>query len=149
MTVVNHCILPSLTTSASSSWHQRMLLQIARITEHGVYRRQQLHPVLNLVSVFRSRQTRAIRSPLIPLKQTSYVYLVRHVSELVSPAVGDDHVAAGLEGFQVVGNLEAEELWRVQLELLDHTGRALRLHALHEALEGAHSEVVGVQSEAL
>lgn len=114
-----------------------------------MYRRQQLHPVLNLVSVFRSRQTRAIRSPLIPLIQTSCVYLVRHVSELVSPAVSGDHVAAGLEGFQVVGNLEAEELWRVQLELLDHTGRALRLHALHEALEGAHSEVVRVQSEAL
>ena len=114
-----------------------------------MYRRQQLHPVLNLVSILRSRQTRAIRSPLIPLKQTSCVYLVRHVSELVSPAVGDDHVAAGLEGFQVVGNLEAEELWRVQRDLRVQAERALRLHALHEALEGAHSEVVGVQSEAL
>lgn len=84
-----------------------------------MYRRQQLHPVLNLVSIFRSRQTRAIRSPLIPLKQTSCVYL------------------------------EAEELWRVQLELSDHTGRALRLHALHDVLDRARAEVVGAQSEVL
>ncbi len=37
-------------------------------------------------------------SPLVPLKQIPRVDLVRHVRELVAPAVGDDHVAAGLEG---------------------------------------------------
>ena len=77
-----------------------------------MYRRQPLHPVLYLVSVFRLRQIRAIRSPLVPLKQIPRVHLVRHVRELVAPAVGDDHVAAGLEGLQVVGHLGAEELQR-------------------------------------
>ena len=72
-------------------------------------------------------------SPLVPLKQIPRVHLVRHVRELVAPAVGDDHVAAGLEGLQVVGNLGAEELRRVQRRLVDH-----------DALDGARAEVVGV-----
>lgn len=37
-------------------------------------------------------------SPLVPLKQIPRVHLVRHIYKLVAPAVGDDHVAAGLEG---------------------------------------------------
>ena len=83
-------------------------------------------------------------SPLIPLKQIPRVNLVRNVSELVAPAVGDDHVAAGLEGLQVVRDLGAEELRRVKRGLVDHHGHALGLHALHDALDGARAEVVGV-----
>lgn len=83
-------------------------------------------------------------SPLVPLKQIPRVHLVRHVRELVAPAVGHDHVAAGLEGLQVVGHLGAEELRRVQRGLVDHHGHALGLHALHDALDGARAEVVGV-----
>ena len=83
-------------------------------------------------------------SPLIPLKQIPRVNLVRHVRELVAPAVGDDHVAAGLEGLQVVRDLGAEELRRVQRGLVDHHGHALGLHALHDTLDGARAEVVGV-----
>ena len=83
-------------------------------------------------------------SPLVPLKQIPRVHLIRHVRELVAPAVGDDHVAAGLEGLQVVGHLGAEELRRVQRGLVDHHGHALGLHALHDALDGARAEVVGV-----
>lgn len=82
--------------------------------------------------------------PLVPLKQIPRVHLVRHVRELVAPAVGHDHVAAGLEGLQVVGHLGAEELRRVQRGLVDHHGHALGLHALHDALDGARAEVVGV-----
>lgn len=81
---------------------------------------------------------------LVPLKQVACIDLVRHVRELVAPAVGDDHVAAGLEGLQVVGHLGAEELRRVQRGLVDHHGHALGLHALHNALDGARAEVVGV-----
>lgn len=81
-------------------------------------------------------------SPLVPLKQIPRVHLVRHVRELVAPAVGDDHVAAGLEGLQVVGHLGAEELRRVQRGLVDHHGHALGLHALHDPLDGARAEVV-------
>ena len=83
-------------------------------------------------------------SPLVPVKQIPRVHLVRHVRQLVAPAVGDDHVAAGLEGPQVVGHLGAEELRRVQRGLVDHHGHALGLHALHDALDGARAEVVGV-----
>ena len=43
-----------------------------------------------------------------------------------------------------MGNLGAEELRRVQRGLVDHHGDALGLHALHDALDGARSEVVGV-----
>lgn len=44
-------------------------------------------------------------SPLVPLKQIPRVDLVGHVRELVALAVGDDHVADGLEGLQIVGHL--------------------------------------------
>ena len=81
---------------------------------------------------------------LVSFKQVACIDLVRHVRELVAPAVGDDHVAAGLEGLQVVGHLGAEELRRVQRGLVDHHGNALGLHALHDALDGARAEVVGV-----
>ena len=84
------------------------------------------------------------RSSLVPLKQIPRIHLVRHVRKLVAPAVGHDHVAAGLEGPQVVGHLGAEELRRVQRGLVDHHGHALGLHALHDALDGARAEVVGV-----
>ena len=83
-------------------------------------------------------------SPLVSFKQVARIDLVRDVRELVAPAVGDDHVAAGLEGLQVVRDLRAEELRRVQRGLVDHHGHALGLHALHDALDGARAEVVGV-----
>ena len=83
-------------------------------------------------------------SPLVPLKQIPRVHLIRHVRELVAPAVGDDHVAAGLKGLQIVRDLGAEELRRVQRGLVGLHGHALGLHALHDALDGARAEVVGV-----
>ena len=82
--------------------------------------------------------------PLVPLKQIPRIDLVRHVRELVAPAVGGARVAAGLEGLQVVRDLGREELRRVQRGLVDHHGHALGLHALHGALDGARAEVVGV-----
>ena len=85
-----------------------------------------------------------VPSPLVPLEQIPRVHLVRDVRELVAPAVGDDYVAAGLEGLQVVGHLGAEELRRVQRGLVYHHGHALGFHVLHDALDGARAEVVGV-----
>ena len=41
-------------------------------------------------------------------------------------------------------DLGPEELRRVQRGLVDHHGHALGLHALHDALDGARAEVVGV-----
>lgn len=43
-----------------------------------------------------------------------------------------------------MGDLGAEELRGVQHGLVDHHGHALGLHALHDALDGARAEVVGV-----
>ena len=43
-----------------------------------------------------------------------------------------------------MGHLGAEELRRVERGLVDHHGHALGLHALHDALDGARAEVVGV-----
>lgn len=43
-----------------------------------------------------------------------------------------------------MGHLGAEELRRVQRRLVDHHGHALGLNALHDALDGARAEVVGV-----
>lgn len=43
-----------------------------------------------------------------------------------------------------MGHLGAEELRCVQRGLVDHHGHALGLHALHDALDGARAEVVGV-----
>ena len=44
-----------------------------------------------------------------------------------------------------MGHLGAEEFRRVQRGLVDHHGHALGLHALHDALDGARAEVVGVR----
>lgn len=83
-------------------------------------------------------------SPLVPLKQIPRIDLVRHVRELVAPAVCDDSVAAGFKGLQVMHHLAPEELRRVQRGPVDHHGHAPALHALHDALDGARAEVVGV-----
>lgn len=53
-------------------------------------------------------------------------------------------IALGLELVQVVRYLGPEELRRVERGLVDHHGHALGLHALHDALDGARPEVVGV-----
>ena len=80
---------------------------------------------------------------LIPLKQIPCIHLARHVGEIVTPAVGDDHVALGLERGKVVRHLAAEELGRVQRGLVDHHGHALGLDTLHDALHARRAEVVG------
>ena len=43
-----------------------------------------------------------------------------------------------------MGHLRAEELRRVQRGLVDHHGHVLGLNALHDALDGARAEAVGV-----
>ena len=43
-----------------------------------------------------------------------------------------------------MGHLGPEELRCVQCGLVDHHGHALGLHALHDALDGARAEVVGI-----
>ena len=44
-----------------------------------------------------------------------------------------------------MGHLRAEELRRFQRGLIDDHGHALGLHALHDALDGDRTEVVGVR----
>ena len=83
-------------------------------------------------------------SSLVALEEIARVHLIRHVRELVAPAVGHDDGALTLEGLKVMGDLAAEEVLSVQRGLVDHHGHALGLHALHDALDGARAEVVGV-----
>ena len=85
------------------------------------------------------------RPPLIPLKQIARINLTGHIGQLVAPAVGDDHVALGLECLKIVRYLAAEELRRVQRGLVDHHGHALDLDALHDALHARCAEVVGAR----
>lgn len=100
-------------------------------------------PRTQLSFLFRLRLPSAGRSaPLVPLKQIPRIDLICHVRELVAPTVGDDHVAASLEGSRVVGHLRAEELWRVQRRPVDYHRHALGLHALQNALDGARAEVI-------
>ena len=70
------------------------------------------------------RRPRTRCNRLIPLKQIPRVHLARHVDQVVAPAVGDDHIALGLEGRQVVRRLGAEELGRVERGLVHHHGHA-------------------------
>lgn len=65
--------------------------------------------------------------------------LIRHVREFVAPTVDDDHVAASLEGLQVVVHLGAEELRCVQRGLVDRHGHDVGLHALHNAMDGTRA----------
>ena len=81
-------------------------------------------------------------SPLVPLKQIPRIHLVRHVREIVAPAVGHDYVAASLEGLRVVCDLGPKGLRRVQCGPVVRHGNAHGLHALHNALDGARAEVV-------
>ena len=80
--------------------------------------------------------------PLIPLKQIARINLTGHIGQLVAPAVGEDHVALGLEGPKIVRYLAAEELGRVQRRLVHHRWHALGLDALHDALHARCAEVV-------
>ena len=79
---------------------------------------------------------------LVPPEQVAGVDAVGDVGELVAPAVGDDEVAAGLEGGEVVRDLAPEELRGGKRRLVDEDGHALGLHALHDALHAGGAEVV-------
>lgn len=83
-------------------------------------------------------------SRLVPPEQISGVHLVSNIRKVVAPAVGHDHAAARLERLEVVRDLGTEEVRRVQRGLVHHNGDALGLHALHDPLDGARTEVVGV-----
>ena len=83
---------------------------------------------------------------LISPKQIPCVHLLLHVSQgFLVEAVGDDDVALGFEGGQVVYDFGAEELGAVlKGGLVDDDGDALGLDALHYALDGRGAEVVAV-----
>lgn len=81
---------------------------------------------------------------LVPLEQVPRVHFLGDFCQVITPAVGHDHAAARLERLEVVRDLGAEEVERVQRGLLHHDGDALGLHALHDPLDGARTEVVGV-----
>ena len=81
----------------------------------------------------------------IPPEQISRIYFLLHVFEAFVEAVGDDSAVLGLEGGEVVHHAAAEEGGAVvKGGLVDDDLRALGIHALHDALNRALAEVVGV-----
>ena len=82
---------------------------------------------------------------LIPSEQVSRIYFLLHVFEAFVEAVGDDGAALCLEGGEVVHHAAAEKGGAVfEGGLVNDDLRALGLHALHNALNRALAEVVGV-----
>lgn len=80
---------------------------------------------------------------LIAAEEVAGVDLLRDVGEVVGPAVGDDHVAAGLERLEVSRHLGTEELVPLVGGLVDDHRNTLCLDALHNALDGARAKVIG------
>ena len=82
---------------------------------------------------------------LISAEQIAGVDLVRYIIENAVVAIGDDSVRAFLEFFDVIDYQRAEECRSVlQRRFVDNDSCALRLDALHHALNGALTEVVTV-----
>ena len=82
---------------------------------------------------------------LIPLEQVPCIYFFRHVVQNRIEAIGEDDVALGLELAHVVDHDAVEEGGAVfERGLVDDHGDALGLDALHHALNGRRTEVVGV-----
>ena len=82
---------------------------------------------------------------LVAAEDVAGIDLGGDVAEGVVEAVGDDGLAAGLEGGEVVDDEAAEEGGAVgERGLVDDDLGALGLDALHDALDGGLAEVVGV-----
>lgn len=73
----------------------------------------------------RARPAQACPSPLVPLKQIPCLNLFLIACEFVAPAVGNDPVAAGLKGLQVVGTPEPKNSGASGVGLLTTTGTPL------------------------
>ena len=85
------------------------------------------------------------RRDLVAAEDVAGIDLGGDVAEGVVEAVGDDGLAAGLEGGEVVDDEAAEEGGAVgERGLVDDDLGALGLDALHDALDGGLAEVVGV-----
>ena len=86
-----------------------------------------------------------IPSALVPLEQVARVHFVGDIGQIVAPTIGHNHIALGLELGQIVRDLAAEELRRIECGLVDHHGHALGLDTLHNTLDRARPEVVAVR----
>ena len=83
---------------------------------------------------------------LIPPEQIPGIDLLFHVIQHGVIPVRDDGVRALLELLHVVHHEASEEGGTVgQRGLVDDDGGALRLNALHNALDGGLTEIVGVR----
>ena len=82
---------------------------------------------------------------LIAAEEVAGVDLGLYVVEDGIVAVGDDGVGLVFKGSEVVHDLAAEERGPIlQRRLIDNHLGALGLDALHNALDGALAEVVGI-----
>ena len=83
---------------------------------------------------------------LIPLEQISGIHLLFHVIQHRIISIRDDRVRTLLELLHVINHKAAKERRSIrQRGLVDDDGGALRLDALHDALDGGLAEIVRVR----
>ena len=105
-------------------------IQLSPKPKRGAHRRQPIRPSIQSNGIAAEQRP---PSALVSLEQVARVHLVGHTGQIVAPAVGHERVAPGLELGQIMRDLAAEELRRVERRLVDHHGHALGLDALHDA----------------
>ena len=103
------------------------------------------HILAQIYTILRNSPSTSTTS-LIPTEQIPGIHLVPHVIQAPVIAVGDDGLRTPLELRQVVDHHAPEERAAVlQRRLVDDDRRALRLDALHHALDRALTEVVAAR----
>lgn len=82
-------------------------------------------------------------SSSVPREEVAGVYFFFHISEVIGETVRHDDVTFFFECRQVVYHAGMEEIRRSKSGFIDNDFDALRLDALHYALNGGSTEIVG------
>lgn len=94
-------------------------IQLSPKPKRGAHRRQPIRPSIQSNGIAAEQRP---PSALVSLEQVARVHLVGHTGQIVAPAVGHEPVAPGLELGQIMRDLAAEELRRVEHGLVHHHG---------------------------
>ena len=81
---------------------------------------------------------------LIPGVNISRINLLDHVTEFLTLPVGDDNIGQAFEFVKIPDDTAAEEGFFLQCRLVNHHFNAFCLDTLHDALDGALAEIIGV-----
>ena len=81
---------------------------------------------------------------LIPGVNISRINLLDHVAEFLTLPVGNNDIGQAFEFIKIPNNAAAEEGFFLQCRLVNHHFNAFGLDTLHDALDGALAEIIGV-----